>query len=102
MHSLFQATYYVGKEVIPFHKFLDLYSLLVKVKANMTEKIYHGEKNCGKFLFHISLVVQKKMLDRIRDFRFFGIIIDESTDIFVTNHLVVFVGFVKKKILCFS
>jgi hypothetical protein len=55
MHSLFQATYYTGKEVIPFHKFPDLCSLLVKMKVNMTERLYHDEKNCGEifyFVFH--------------------------------------------------
>jgi hypothetical protein len=101
MHSLFQITYYIGKKVIFFHKFPDLYSLFIEVKTNMTEKIYHGEKNCCKILSHISLVVQNKMLHRIRDSRFFGIIIDESTDVFVTNHLVVFVGFVKKSFFVF-
>jgi hypothetical protein len=96
MHSLFQAAYYVGKEVISFHKFLGLYALLVKVKANMTEKLYHDEKSCGQILFCISSVVQKKVLDRVRDSRFFGIMIDESTDISVTDHLVVFVTFVEE------
>ena len=60
MHSLFQAIYYVGKEVIPFHKFSGLCALLVKVKANMTEKLYYDEKNYGEILFCISFVVQKK------------------------------------------
>ena len=60
MHSLFQAAYYVGKEVITFHKFSGLCVLLVKVKANMTEKLYHDEKSCGEILFCISSMVQKK------------------------------------------
>ena len=88
MHSLFQAAYYIGKEVIPFHKFLDLCALFVRVKANMTKKLYHDEKSCGEILFCISSVVQKKVLDRVRDSRLFGIMIDELTDIFVTCHFV--------------
>ena len=51
MHSLFQAAYYVEKEVIPFHKFPGLCALFVKVKANMTKKLYHDEKNCSEILF---------------------------------------------------
>ena len=35
------------------------------------------------------------MLDRVRDSRFFGIMIDKSTDISVTCHLVVFATFVE-------
>ena len=38
----------------------------------------------------------KKVLDRVRDSRFFGIMIDESTDISVTGHLVVFASFVEE------
>ena len=60
MHSLFQATYYMGKEIISLHKFPSLCSLFVKVKANMTEKLYYDEKNCGKILICISLMVQNK------------------------------------------
>jgi hypothetical protein len=54
MHSLFQTTYYVGNEVFLLHKFLGMCSLLVKIKVNMTEKLYHDEKSCGEiyFTFH--------------------------------------------------
>ena len=38
----------------------------------------------------------KKILDRVRDSRFFSIIIDESTDISVTGHLVIFASFDKE------
>ena len=48
-------------------------------------------------------MVQKKILDRVQDSRFFGIIIDESTEISVTCHLVVFASFIEEGIfLCFS
>ena len=43
------------------------------------------------FAFHLWL---KKILNRVRDSRFFGIMIDESTDISITGHLVVFASFV--------
>ena len=85
MHYLFQASYYIGKEIISFHKFSGLYSLFGKVKANMIKKLYHDEKNCGEILFCISSVVQKKVLDRVRDSRFFGIMINESTYIYICN-----------------
>lgn len=54
IYFLFQTTYYLGNEVIPFHKFPDLCYLFVKVKANMTEYFYHHEKNCNEILFCIS------------------------------------------------
>lgn len=38
----------------------------------------------------------QKILNRVRDFKFYSIIIDESTNISVTDHLVVFIIFVEK------
>lgn len=100
MHSLFQAAYYIGKEIIPFKKILGLCSLFVKAKTNMTKIFYHGERSCGKILFCILSAVQKKVLDKIWESKFFGIMIDEFMDIFVTSHFVVFASFIKK-ISCF-
>lgn len=94
---LFQVMYYIRKKVIHFHKFPGLCSLFVKVKANMTKKFYHDEKNCGEILF-ASHHWFKKKLDRIRDSRFFGIMIDESTDLSITNHLIVFASFVEENL----
>lgn len=41
-------------------------------------------------------MVQKKVLDRIQDSGFFGSMIDESMDISVPDHFVVFASFVKE------
>ena len=51
IHSLFQVAYYVEKEVISFYKFPGLCALLVKVKANMTDKLYYDVKSCGEIFF---------------------------------------------------
>ena len=96
MQCLFQAAYYMGKELLPFCKFPGLCALLVSVKANITESLYHDEKSCAEILYSIATVVQKKVLDRVRDSKFYGVMIDESTDISVTGHLVVFASFVEE------
>jgi len=68
----------------------------------MMEKLYHDEKICGEILFCISLVVQKKILDRVLDSMSFGIMIDEFMNIFVTSNLVLFAFFVEESLLfCF-
>jgi len=46
-------------------------------------------------VFYISNVIQKKNLDRIRDSKFFGLMIDESTDTSMIGHVVVFATFVE-------
>jgi hypothetical protein len=93
--SLFKAAYFMGKETIPSHKFPTLCNLLVSCKAPMTEKLYHDEKACNDMVFAISSVLQRQILDRVRDSKFFGLMIDESTDISVKGHLVVFATFLE-------
>jgi hypothetical protein len=83
MMSLFKSVYFLGKEFIPCHKFASLYELLVSCKTPITEKLYHHEKTCVDMMFIISTILQRQILDKIRDSRFFGIMIDESIDIFV-------------------
>ena len=40
--------------------------------------------------------MQKKILDRVRNSKFYGIMIDESTNVSVTSHIVVFACFVEE------
>ena len=97
--SLFKAAYFLGKEIIGYCKFLALCQLLLSVHTNITTKLYHDEKACAEMLFCISKVVQKKILDRVRNSKFYGIMIDESIDVSVTGHIVVFACFVEDGLL---
>lgn len=47
-----------------------------------------------KYYFCTSSIVQKNVLDKVKDSTFYSVMIDESTDIIVTNQLVVSVTFV--------
>ena len=60
-----------------------------------------NEKNYGEILFFIFISDLKNVLNRVQASRFFGIIIDESTDIFVISQLIVIVSSVKEHLpLC--
>jgi hypothetical protein len=65
MLALFKIAYFIGKEILPFSKFLKLYKLLVDLKACITKDLYHDDKSCADMLFCISSVIQKKVLDRV-------------------------------------
>ena len=94
--TLFRATYYLGRETIPFCKYSALCDLLLICKLPITNGLYHDEKSCAKMIYSISIVIHKKNLDRIRDSNFFGLMIGESIDISSTGHVEVFGTFVKE------
>jgi len=58
--------------------------------------MYHDKNSCAEMLFCISNVLHKSILDRIRDSNFFGVMIDEFTDVSVTGRVVVFASFVEE------
>lgn len=66
--------------------FIDCVFFFVSVKANMIHNLYF-EKSCAE-CFSILFVVQNKMMGRIRDSKFYDVIIDESTNIPIISHLV--------------
>ena len=96
LHTLFRAAYITGKQSLPYSKFLALYKLLVSVKAPITTSMYQDEKACSDLVWCISVVIQKKIICRIRNCPFFGIMIDESTDVIATGHLVMFATIVEE------
>ena len=79
--TLFRAAYYLGREKITSCKHSALCDLLLTYKSPITNGLYHDEKSCAKMIYCISTIIHKKNLDRIRDSKFFGLMIDESTDI---------------------
>jgi len=93
--ALFKATYFIGKETLPFCKFHGLCKLLVSLNACITKKMYHDEKSYSDLIFLISSVIQKKIFDRTKDSKYFGIMKDEFTNISITSHMVVFATFIE-------
>ena len=90
LQTLFKATYFTGKQSLPYSKFPALCKLLMSVNAPITSSMYQDEKACSDLIRCISVVIQKKIICRIQNSPFFGIMVDESTDISVTGHLVMF------------
>lgn len=93
---LLRAAYFLGKNSLPYAKFPPLCKLLLSVKAPITLSLYQDEKACAVLMKCISVVIQKKILNRIRNSPFFGVMVDESTDISVTGHLVVFATIIEE------
>ena len=95
LSSLFRATYFIGKQSLPYAKFSALCSLFASIKAPITASLYHDEKSCADLIACMSNVI-KKIMCRVRNSLFYGIMIDKSTDISVTGHLVVFTTIIEE------
>ena len=68
--TLFKITYYVGKELLTFNKFLILCILLLSVFFTITTKIYQDDKACADMLVYIFVVIKRIIFDRVRYIRF--------------------------------
>ena len=66
------------------------------VNASITSSMYQDEKTCSDLIRCISVVIQKKIICRIRTSTFFGIMVDESTNINIIGHLVMFATIVEE------
>ena len=68
----------------------------------MPEKLHQDKKTFSEMVFAIFCIITSNILGRVRD-SFFFLMINESTDISVTEHLVVFVIFIEGflPIICF-
>ena len=82
MHIFIPSNVFYKNDLFSFYNFHDLCYLVLKVKDNMTKNFTMIKKHCGKILFCISSVV-KKISDSVQDSRSFGIMIDESTSIYL-------------------
>ena len=96
--SLFRSSYFLGKQSLPYSKFSALCKLLVTVKSPMTLSMYQDEKYCADLMMCISVVIQKRVFAHVKKSAFYGVMIDESTDISVTRHLVVFATIIEENL----
>ena len=68
----------------------------MSINALITTSMYQDEKACSDLITCISAVFQNKILCNIQNSPFFGIMIDESTDISATGHLVMFATIIEE------
>ena len=96
LQTIFKAIYFTKERSLSYSKFHALCKLLMYVNILITSSMYQDEKNCSDLIKCISVVIQKKIMCRIRNSSFFGIMIDKSTNISVTGHLVIFATIIKE------
>ncbi|MCO5590901.1 hypothetical protein L7F22_044876 [Adiantum nelumboides] len=93
---LFASAYHVAKEDQAFAKFSATLDLLECCECpHLMREYYQHDKACAMFVQCISEDLLGKIVQRIKDACFFSLMMDESTDIGLDQHLVVYASFIE-------
>ena len=79
MKHLFNATYTVCKEELPFTKYVPICQLLEKCGVNLGES-YRTDRAAAEFSAHISGVMKETLQDNLKNARYYSVLCDGSTD----------------------
>ena len=55
----------------------------------------YDNKACATFILHISKALEAKIFDKLRTSPWFGLMVDEATDVSVTKNLILYTTFVE-------
>ena len=85
------------------YTFLSLCNLLLSCNVPMTSTLYYDEKTYVDMIFKIFNVIQRQVLEKLKDSKYFGLMIEETMDISIKEHFIVFVIFLEAilSITCF-
>lgn len=99
--SAMKTTYWMAKEDIAMKKYPSLMELLQDQGCEAAKSLYIGDNACytsrasgQEFQECCSDVIRQKNVDEIKSSGMFSVLIDESTDIAITKHMVVYIRIV--------
>jgi hypothetical protein len=87
---------FITKEDLALRKFGPLLQLIDKItrdddaKQKLYQERYSGEYGCGEWLDSIANITKKKLLDKIYESSFYGLMFDESTSLGGQKYLIVY------------
>ncbi|MCO5552347.1 hypothetical protein L7F22_005858 [Adiantum nelumboides] len=86
--SLFQCAYYIAKEHLAFIKLPALLDLIDACGLSSLS-LYRNDKVAANFVAYISESMFNRILQKLVSSPFFGILVDESIDISIVEHLII-------------
>ncbi|MCO5612944.1 hypothetical protein L7F22_067217 [Adiantum nelumboides] len=94
--NLFAAAYHVAKEDLAFCKFPMTLGLLSFCGCScLPIDMYCNDKSCITFVHYISESIMQKHIKRLNESPFFSLMMDESTDIQLKQHLIAYASFIE-------
>ncbi|MCO5575626.1 hypothetical protein L7F22_029428 [Adiantum nelumboides] len=95
MKNLFRVSYFVAKNDLAYAKYVPTLELLRECNTpNIPENMYNNDKACASFVHYIGKGVELEYIAHIRQSPCFGIMIDESTDIALEEHMIVYATYI--------
>ena len=95
IEKLFKCAYFIAKEDLAFRKLESLLRLLRECGVEGLPRMYNDNKACASFILHISKALEAEIYDRLRKSPWFGLMVDEATDVSVTKNLILYATFVE-------
>ena len=92
---LIRTAYTVSKKHLAVQAYQDLCALQLCNGTHLTRKLYQDTSACTEFIKIISDFLESNLLEKLRQSPALGVMIDESTDLSVEKHLIVYVSYLE-------
>ena len=96
---LIRTAYTVAKSHMPISMYAELCELQLCNDTCLTKNLYQEDSACTEFITLISQSLDDSLIEKLRQSPALGLMIDESTDLGMEKHLIVFINYLDKGIL---
>ena len=97
IEKLFKCAYYIAKQDLAFRKLESLVKLLRECGVEGLPHMYNDNKACASFVINISKALEVEIYNSVRKNPWFGLMVDESTNVSVTKNLILYATFVERR-----
>ncbi|MCO5556941.1 hypothetical protein L7F22_010496 [Adiantum nelumboides] len=94
--NLFKAAFFIGKNSLPFALYPSLLSLMKETGVKCMTSLYNDDKACTEIIQCLAKSIMDETLAKVRKSPWFGVMVDESTDIAIHHHMVVYISYLEK------
>ncbi|KAI5075900.1 hypothetical protein GOP47_0009976, partial [Adiantum capillus-veneris] len=93
--NLFKAAYFIGRNNLSILLYPSLLALIKDLDVKSMTSLYNDDKACSEMLQCIANSIMHESLEKVRESPWFGVVVDESTDISIHHHLVMYLSYLE-------
>lgn len=93
--TLFRSAYFIAKNNLSFSLFSRLISHMQDCMVPYSTSLYNDDKSCAEMIFCMAKYLMDFTLKKVTSSRWFGVMIDESTDISSHGHMVIYLSYLE-------